>query len=74
MSSRVGWILGFYWVIVPLKRQLVGGVLMALRQSRKRLTWLKRASKVLLIIGASQKILQTSLQLCGRKHCAQLIK
>ncbi|OHC80561.1 MAG: hypothetical protein A3H24_11405 [Rhodoferax sp. RIFCSPLOWO2_12_FULL_60_11] len=61
-------------MIVPLKQQPAGDGHLARRQSRKRLTWLKRASKVLLIIGASQKILQTSLQLCGRKHCAQLIK
>jgi hypothetical protein len=47
--------LDFYCVIVPLKRHPASGVPMALCQSGKHLTWLKRGNRALSIMGASQK-------------------
>ncbi len=49
--------LGFYRVIVPLKKFSASGERVALRQSAAHLIWLKRDGRALLIMKANQKYL-----------------
>jgi len=46
--------LGFYWVIVPLKQFSASGERVALRESGWHLIWLKRRGWGLLIMNAHQ--------------------
>ena len=46
--------LGFYRVIVPLKRHPACGARVTLRESGRHLIWLKRVGRGVLIMNASQ--------------------